>query len=547
MSTMALLCESANCTSIGQPITRPHLLDHILKSIPTKITDEHIALLPTRADFIDKNLKAAFDHQIREKKPILFLPNTIHEKPEWNATEKTMKHIIYIFGITPCGTKTCVILDDVKVYADVCAIGNVQEFTANLREQLFTANIRYKAIEDAKMYPLKGFTTEKLNYKRVIFDSLLERKRFLDWIKLMNKSLTTDRKYKTASDDTGGADYYFQTIARYYRFATADWNRIEEYESVNSEIYTTNCPRVLKVHCKDIKKLKPNKRTEYGKKEELKRAIERDQTMVCQWDIETWRSIANGLVPTPADTDFTIFMVCSAYFWHWSPTPLYSVCVVNVETGIHPNTLVTIVCKNETSLLKTHVEVVSRMAPDILSAFNGSNFDWPLLREKLKRNNLLVYTKSKLSSLPLTAAGKYSDTEALVDRFNFGAEKVKIDAETTDVLACVAKFPGILDTDVAPVFKKFYPKMEVGRAKSLNYYLARNDLPSKEDMPYKRMFKIYERAIALQKAPKICHCDTPCAVCNSTLPEIDCVEDLSDPHNPRYSKTLHDDIIDVCC
>ena len=118
-------------------------------------------------------------------------------------------------------------------------------------------------------------------------------------------------------------------------------------------------------------------------------------------------------------------------------------------------------------------------------------------------------------------------------------------------MICSAKFSGMLDTDGMPNFLKLYPRAEIPKVASLNYFLKANNLESKEDMPYKRMFDIHARSQQLKRANILCHCNSTevCECCNSTLYRIDCVEheeyENDDPR--RYTKILHDDIANVCC
>jgi DNA polymerase elongation subunit (family B) len=238
--------------------------------------------------------------------------------------------------------------------------------------------------------------------------------------------------------------------------------------------------------------------------------------------------------------------MCSAFFWHYSDESLFEVCCVDKATNARKGIKLVIECDTEENVLDAHMEVIARMAPELTGAFNGGNFDWPLYREKLRRTGKLTQLKSKFSSLPPIRSGKYADTEESVLKWNFRGENVKIDAETKHSLDCVADFPGMLDTDVLPVFLKLYPRAEVRKSASLNFFLAKNGLESKEDMPYKRMFKIYERAVKLSSM-KSCHCGTAqhhCGVCKEKEKLIDCkpIGESKTMDGIEYSDEIHDDL-----
>lgn len=551
-------CIGANCT-FETNVTRAHLLHHIREGIPTKITHQQLYLLPQRDDFLDPKLKAAFAAQVRAGRPLLFMPTSVCEKNDW--VDGVMKYRIYLFGVLPCGSKTAVILDNVEVYVDIMVPDDMTAKTYDdaLRGQLTSKNLAFTGFADIQKYRLHGFQKSKRPYKRVYFNNLQDRKKVIEYIRSLNKTLSASGKprIETASDDLKRGSYYFPKVAREFRFHTADWNRFETYQVLDASKVTTNCTYALKVNVSDFKKLDKSRRAEILKRDDpLAKALDRDPTEVGMWDIETHRTIQNGLVPTPTDNDYTIFMMCSAYFWHYSDEALFEVCAVDAATNARKGIKLVIECGNERNVLIAHMEVMSKMAPDLTGAFNGGNFDWPLYREKLRRENLLTQLKSKFSSLPPIRTGRYADSDESVLKWCFRAEHIKIDAETKHSLDCVADFPGMLDTDVLPVFLKMYPRAEIRKSASLNFFLSKNGLESKEDMPYKRMFRIYERALKLANM-KSCHCGEAqkhCGCCKEKDKLIDCkpLPGAQTMEATDYSEDLYDDLKDEygnekCC
>lgn len=545
--------------------TKEHLLHHVKAKIPTLLYYEDVDLVPTRRDFIDPKMRDVFAAQVQKKAPILFMPNDIIEKND--PIDGQMKYRIYLTGILPCGSKTMVILDGIDVHVDIMVPNGMDPVIFNdfLKGQMTNKNIPYSKISDVHLYRLKGFQKAKRIYKRVFFNTLQERKKMIEFIIALNREYKAagnppgKEKIETAADDTGRNDYYFPKLARELRFATADWNRIEKYVSIPAATYSTNCDYVFRVDIKDLKKLDKKKRAELLKPSNfLANVIDRDNTFVTQWDIETWREIQNGMVPTPADADYVIFMMCSAFFLHHSMEPLMTVCCVDTKGKMRQGMSITIECGTERQVLMANMRVWGKMASDIMSAFNGASFDWPLYREKCRREELLVKLKQNLCSLTVHPR----ESEAAVLKWNFKSEKIKIDAETQHHSECVAKFPGIIDTDVLPIFLKMYPKAEVRKAFSLNFFLAKNGLESKEDMNFKTMFKIYERSkkFAEQPAPlRKCHCSElresnasgvthPCIICKEKVPEIDCKKNPDFTPNskePEYLTLLHDDLMEM--
>lgn len=530
--------------------TREHLLHHIKNQIPTIIKHTDISLLPQREDFLETQISRLFAKQVADNKPILFLPTSVNEAHEY--INKNLTYCIQLFGVLPCGSKACVILENVPVHVDIMVPQSMSTdvFKSFITEQMMSQQMSRSGIEVVQMYHHHGFQKKKRDYIRLLFSTLMDRRKLIDYIHSRNKErkLAGLTLYETASDDFSGADttYYFPKVAREYRFATADWNRIETYRVTDS----TKCKYNFVVDVSNIKKLSSAQRKQLTAPGNfLGPYIMRDNTMVADWDIETHRTIENGQVPTINDYDFTIFMMCVAFFWHGSTKPLMTVNVVEGHSGYRKTKDafpidVTICCDEETDLLCAYMDVIKCMQPEILTAFNGGNFDWPLYREKCKRAKLLARLKDCFCVLPPKTAGKWGDTEENIARFSFKKEKIKIDAETSHELQCVANFPGMIDTDALPVFLKLYPRAEVRKSASLNFFLAKNDLSSKEDMHFKRMFRVIERSRMLRHANPMCHCGTPCDCCRSMVREIDYPP--LDTDEPEYSTTPYD-FTAKCC
>ena len=553
MDIMNTYTCSADC-DFTHDKSQAHLLHHIRNKITTKITYQQMNLLPSRSQYLEPELKRIFASQAACGKPLIFMPNDVQEKTEYVNNESVYR--IYMFGILPCGSKTLVILEDVPIYFDVRVPDDLtsENFESVLRSCLNSENKTYNSISTVKLLTMHDFHTEPKEYKRIAFNNLFDRKAAISCVGTMsNKRFAMGKdKLETASDDVSWTSgYYFPKIARELKFNTADWNRFEKYTNCDKAL-SSNCDYVFRVSISDFKPLSEDRRKELtAPKSVLRHVIDRDPTQVMQWDIETLSKIQNGAPPTE-DDEYTIFNICSAYFWHHSEDPLVTICAIHNGCAPREDIGVIIECDTEREVLLAHMDAVSKMAPDITSAFNGGHFDWPLYREKLRREKLLVRLKSKFSSLPLNTRGKYMDTEENVFKWCFRKERIKIDAENVHELKCVAQFPGMLDTDVSPVFLKMYPRAEVRKAAALNFYLKSNGIELKEDMPYKRMFKIYERSIALKEAPQHCHCEalnacaSNCPTCAEHIRELD-YKPNPKGHIVEYSDQLHDDILGKCC
>jgi len=75
---------------------------------------------------------------------------------------------------------------------------------------------------------------------------------------------------------------------------------------------------------------------------------------------------------------------------HWKddPKPLKQICPVGVETASDPN-WITIICGNQTNLLKAFAPCWRAVAPDIQIGFNDPDYNWPFIVEKAERLKIL--------------------------------------------------------------------------------------------------------------------------------------------------------------
>lgn len=573
----AFTCES-NC-DFTQARNKSHLLHHIHNAIPTRIGyAEMTNLLPTRDDFLDKELVAHVAGAVSRNAPLLFMPNAIHEKNEYVRDGYRSDPLlrIHIFGTLPCGSKTAVILEDIPVYVLVALPKNEKkaQFKSIISDMLHTRNVNTLGGDWVKKYKIRGFQQSKHDWLKYSFNNLQDRKKFLDNIATLNKS-RGDKQYKveTANDDTGFTDFYFQVVARQHGFNTADWNRFEKYESIDP---LPHCRYTFRVRLADYVKLPAERRRAIEKTGgKMADVLTRDNTLYCMWDIETWQRIQTGQPADPDDTDlYKIFMLCSGWAWQWQKEPFVNFCCVDVTTPPRADVGVIIQCSNERENLLAHTEVLSRMAPDLIGAFNGGCFDWPCYRAKMRSLGLLYKIRDALSCVNAwTRQGEQpATTESNIDKWSFRKESVKIDAENNHDLKCVAVFPGIIDTDILPIFLKLYSRAEVPKLASMNFFLEKNKLPAKADMPYKRMFRIYERAkkFDVLSAKRIeCHCkdgvgsrvivdkteekDTPHRYCDckNHVRDLDYqpIEGLEGafPGDDEYTDDLFPEIDDRCC
>lgn len=441
---------------------------------------------------------------------VLFSPISIFERSDMTSVTagkrtKTEKvYHVYMFGITANGQKICVVLKSIDVYCDVLV---PQKYTADtfndfIRTKLVDLQCNFVRTEIQYGFKLKGFQTEPSPWVRIYFHNLQDRKEVLDSL--------LEEKYMTANDDD--ARNYFSMIARKYKFNTCSWNVLPKGKYVvNGSRGTKNVSATFDIDVKDFQPLSENEITKLGANMPT---LIKDRTVVMCWDIETYtHGVQTGEAPRPEDTNFEVFMISMIFSWQYSNEPLVRICLLSKPTALakamtKPYDYI-IVCNGEKNLLKTFGDVVKRMRPDLSIAFNGGGFDWPIVREQALRHGVLKHLKDSFSCLQ----GGSKETDQQIYKWNFYKEKVKISAEEPKFETLTAKFPGVLDADCMVVFKQLYPTAETGKGSSLNFYLRMNKLEGKEDMDYKRMFRIFEMDCKIQQ----CTCGDVNKPCSRTL------------------------------
>lgn len=477
--------------------SKEHLLHHIKNGIPTKLYEYERDIIPCRADFIEEKYSKAVQKLIDGQNALPFHATTYEEYNDYvdcgkcsrcEANEYCRSRIkeyrILCFGTLPDGSRAAVVLTDIDVYVDVeIDITNIYDG-------------RYISSEELRGYPFKGFSHIPKTYYRISFTCLDDRKDFIEWARKGG--------HATYSDDR----QYLHLVLRTHPIASAGWNILAGaanngdcgYQCIDHP-NISNVQHVFQVPIIGMVKMRKNMIARMQQKEHvLLPHIHKPRKLLGCWDIETYSNAQAGM-PLPADEGWNIFTVSMAFGWNSYPDTLFDISLTDVDLEVHdksggnmnPGTVV--VCKTERNILDMIAFIESRMNPDIRSAFNGGNFDWPMVLEKVKRESAVSSGFFMDFYRQISSYNRKGANEAATLKYQFKDKKVKIDAETSHTMSTVCFAPGCLDTDCLVVFKKLYPRAEIGLNGSLNYFLKLNGLEPKVDLPYLEMFKYYENAL----------------------------------------------------
>lgn len=494
-------CSGPTC-DFTQDRTTAHLLHHVRNRITTHLKPEDMRIMPKRADFQSPVLVRRMADTIAKMAPLHFMPHTNVDSTEWvrgEDGERSAEYRLHINGILPDSSRVQLQVHGALPVFGVCVSDGEKpaKFVSAMIGRIASARINTVKHEIVELYRIRTFQKAKSKWMIITFPTLKYRTDFRRLIEQYNQQRIESGlvPLETCEDD---ASNYFAVIARKWGISTAGWNTVMNYTPIDPP---PNIRYAFSVSIEDIRPTPPAELTAaIDARDEWGDALKHGRVMEAQWDIETYRRIVSAQPPTPADRDYTIFTLCTAYSWHSDmPTSLVvgfvdGPCRVRPEHGI-----IVFICRNERETLGTWSAVHSRLNPDIISAFNGGNFDWPVTIEKMRRYGQLCGLDNALGC---NARPRTSDAD--VRKWCFRSETIKIDAENNHELAVVAQFNGVIDVDVLPTMLRLFPRAEVPKLASLNFFLSKMKLPSKEDMPYTRMFRIYERAAKMRSLS--CHC-----------------------------------------
>lgn len=460
-------------------------LDYFAHDVPG--TYKILMKLPKRQDFIKDTTKETIDSE----KPIHFLPNHYCDFHEFEGYVLSYK--VVICGILIDGTKAAVIIDGIKPFIEVEIPDDVipDNFQTLVDEKLKSQIQKYKAeYEFVTLRNHMGYHMPK-PWLKISFMTNYMRHRALEFIFANNFSYVNNSKeLKSISLVTGNDDLdmmkYYLVVLRRSKFNSASWNEIKGYKLDESE-NIVKCKKavsyVFRIKLADISRLDT---TELEKRDIR---YKKDFTIDCGWDIETSSRIFTGEVPLPKNIENgdTMFMDSLVFCWKDSKVPFLVVNLTTMPTYVNPNSWV-IICKTMFDMMMMSALILESMGPDFYVAFNDGQYDWPFkegvlqyytkLGKKIDGDDLDIWFYNKLSILKNKEKDQYTRL--------FQEEKVKLEAGIDMKQWRFTAF-GTLCIDTRVLYMKLYPK---DSKSSLNYFLKKANLESKEDMPYDVMFRV---------------------------------------------------------
>jgi len=462
----------------------------------------------TRSEFADKKLLPIIDESIKTHKPLLFMPVSIidHDEKIFSRCNEN-RYRIYMYGILLDGRKILMIVENFPLYIDIeiPAENNEREFNHILDIQIKNMPMVERR-EVVKLFPFGRFVLNKINYLRIHFANSFNRSKVLNELK--------KTKYILGSDDD---KLLYAVYLRNHQLNGCGWNRCKKYEFIKYEpensksshpninyndkkLIDKKLSYIFYSNYDDIMALPDNDIEEKEKK--FGSIFSKNKTLLMTYDIETYSKNDTGEAPNPLYSNtYDIFAIGMTFHWYYDPKPFYKLCL-GTKRGYAREDCDVVYCPNEKELLMMFLNVFESMAPDILSHFNGGNFDNPCMFNKFKQYGILDVANKKMS-----AKVRYNSNEQTLGNYNpeqffnqsfIKKENIKISADESSSIQTFA-LEGVIEIDTMVMMKQIYPKEQIGRASSLNFFLKKNNLDSKEYMPIKSMFQYYKTACEIAK------------------------------------------------
>jgi DNA polymerase elongation subunit (family B) len=435
------------------------ILNRLASKIPTNIAFGDIGkLLPKRSDFMNA---AKEDTDTIEIMPI----DDYYEGGN-----------MLIMGVTPSGANIGVVLTGIPIFVEVMNIERISGFASIILDFARRHEMGAESLAEIPggLYDARFFSHETFEAFRIKFPTIWQRKTAMD-------KFGTDDRFHVIGNDPGYGHSYYNKMAREFGFNTANWNSVAKYKVFDAK-KSVNFANVDRVISCDIADYRPSVRDNAP-----------DQALLCSWDIETYTAKNTGEIPAIDGGDWEIINIGCTFGFQYAPTTFLDISIISVDSA--ERSPINIICNNEREVLCAFLTVLRLMSPNYMTAYNGGHFDWPYVRYKIMEHGLITDAVQSMSKVIIKKKGAESDEDYCyrLSEKMFIKKDIKLGPNAKSENATVAKFPGIIDTDAMHLIAKNDQKASILKT-SLNAVLAKNNIPSKFDMPIPFMFKVYEWA-----------------------------------------------------
>jgi DNA polymerase elongation subunit (family B) len=490
-------------------------------------------LMPGRDSFIDSSKS---DKKIKRKAPLLFLPTIVSEFTGKSLVHGKFEYRLALTGILRDGTKQTVVITGIYPHFEIKVpkfidglpaepltlddqqINTRQQFNSLvndiLENRLFTEFKEAKAEDEPANDKKEDYHNRK--YFKIKSRENVKAKTFLgfsrepsDWIRLKfrtaNQRLAAikifqEAGFETATDDLSKS--YSWVAARNAGISLCTWSYLNNYEVFRTDdrvpgeyiapIHTGDCrpknKRLIFLNINDFV-------TYEG---EIEIDLIREKTISCCWDIETFSETKTSEIPLPSRDEDRIFCIGMTFQFSMAEDHLFKIAICDMPAKPHPDFL-TVTCGNEHNIIKVFIKLLGKISPDFIVGFNDSDYDWRWLANRIqdhhgKEYNLFAQFFAEMAIFyPYRIQEKIENDRHYLFKNFFERQWKQVKIDPTISANCkIVNFDSFIPIDVRTMLRKLYKTDEQS---SLKWFLAKFNLGSKYDMPYRKMFNIYQRLV----------------------------------------------------
>ncbi len=433
--------------------------------------------------YLDKEECIHTKNLIKRNRNIPVLFNDVNESVMF------MEYELVIHGITPCGSKTTVIIEGVYPSVDIEYIEtmskevNSKRIRDLLTDKALLKKLKNKApeVKSMKMVSGKkliGFSENETQFIRLSFKNLYHRNEFIKNI--------TRKGIETYNNDTSS---YYRVVARQFKLALSGWNVISKYKGGDSrDKHMFKSKHIFRLNINDVIPWKDDEWEQFGYAEYLFRE---DKTISMAFDIEQYSSefdINNPnmetRIPSGKVLEDTIFNIGMTFHFINKNNSIVNIGLITEDCREHDD-YITIVCDSEKVLLLAYAYIINIMMPDYIFEFNGSGFDWPNIYDKAC---LYGIEKEMCRYMSLKTLTEYDLRSENMNKYIYMTDFIKISADMTDQKMVNIRLHGYIAFDSRLILMQLNPTESKS---SLKFFLEMYDLGGKDDMPIKKLFKYY--------------------------------------------------------
>jgi len=456
---------------------------------------------PDRNLFLNNLDYKRVTRQIRRGEDILFMPNDVIETivREENGRPSLNKYApgyskIFIAGVLTDGRKAIVMIDGIRPYLDV-RVSKSYTDTINQVTEIFKN----------QMQPIKYESYDTLQGKNFKYNSKADFVRFyFRTARIRSTAIWKLTKFDTAHNE-GGNDYY-RIFARDHLKTLSDWVCLKNYDYINYD----------PLFQMKIFRVSTDNYCTYTGDTITDPMLSKDKLIELTWDIETCDIMhdpknPSGIIPQPDNKEHVLFMIGGSIQYYWTPInidmkgnrikdtvdgELLNFCIVDVPTDPSPDKL-TIVCGNEKYIIIAFAIITGKIMPDFIIGFNDGRYDWRWYVERAFQLHLLWILEKYMSLMNVHNSETGTRLNCIDEYKYYKHEIIKIDASTNADVYTLDYF-GYINIDMCVQLRSIDPS---SGQYNLKYFLNKNSLGSKVDMPYQTMFDIYINARRINGTP----------------------------------------------